>query len=602
VEEATEAMAPQSEQPIEDWARLPWRKLEQRVYRLQRRIYRAAQSGTVRAVHSLQRLVLTSWSARCLAVRRVTQDNRGKRTAGVDGIKSVSATQRPRFVALLRSPERIHAQPVRRVSIPKPGKPEEQRPLGIPVMLDRAHQAVVKLALEPEWEARFEPNSYGFRPGRSAHDAIAAIYTEIVSKPTYVLDADIRGCFDHIAHAALLSKLHTFPALRRTIAAWLKVGVLEADGYVPTESGTPQGGVISPLLATIALHGMEQEVNQVLGGYHASPHLIRYADDLVVLHASLDGVLAARQRLEAWLGEIGLELKPSKTRVTHTLHPVDGQVGFDFLGFTVRQSPVGRTHSGKTQHGHRLGFKTHMTPSKESVKRHRKVTGDLIRGHRSLPQRALIERLNPVIRGWANYYRTVVSSRTYAACDSHLVRALLRWTTRRHPRKARGWVFRRYWRPTASRTWLFATTDGMRLRWHADTSIRRHVKVKGGASPFDGNLRYWAQRLQGHPLTGSLVGALLQRQQGRCGWCRRYFMEGEAWEVDHLLPRRLGGSDRSSNRQLLHRHCHQQKTAVDGSQSGGVRDSDHVAEKRNEGKRSRSVLQAGGGERSPSPS
>src|SRR5262249_33487877 len=185
---------------------LPWRKLEQQVYRLQRRIYRAAQCGNVAAVHSLQRLLMKSWSARCLAVRRVTQENRGKRTAGIDGVKCVSAARRPLYVALLHHPEHIKARPVRRVYIPKPGKPDERRPLGIPVMLDRAHQALVKLALEPEWEARFEPNSYGFRPGRSAHDAIAAIYNEIVSKPKYVLDADIRGCFDHIAHPTLLSK------------------------------------------------------------------------------------------------------------------------------------------------------------------------------------------------------------------------------------------------------------------------------------------------------------------------------------------------------------------------------------------------------------
>jgi RNA-directed DNA polymerase len=207
---------------------------------------------------------------------------------------SKASARRPLFVALLRHPEHIKARPVRRVLIPKPGKPDERRPLGIPVMLDRAHQALVKLALEPEWEARFEPNSYGFRPGRSAHDAVAAIYNEIVSKPKYVLDADIRSCFDQIAHPALLSKLHTFPARRRTIAAWLKAGVFEDEGFLPTESGTPQGGILSPLLANIALHGMEHEVNQLLGRYKVSPHLIRYADDLVLFHSTLGGVSRRR--------------------------------------------------------------------------------------------------------------------------------------------------------------------------------------------------------------------------------------------------------------------------------------------------------------------
>ncbi len=184
-------------QPIEDWSTLPWRKLERAVYRLQKRIYRAAGRGNVRAVHSLQRLLMKAEAARCVAVRRVTQDNQGKNTAGVDGVKSVPAERRSTFVTLLRHPETIKPKPVRRVRIPKPGKPGEFRPRGIPVMLDRAHQALVKLALEPEWEARLEPNSYGFRPGRSAHDAIAALFQATCLKPKHVLDADIQGCFDH---------------------------------------------------------------------------------------------------------------------------------------------------------------------------------------------------------------------------------------------------------------------------------------------------------------------------------------------------------------------------------------------------------------------
>jgi len=191
--EETEARA---EQPIEDWTQIPWRKLEQQVYRLQKRIYKASCRGNVKAVHSLQRLLMKSQAARTLAVRRVTQDNQGKKTAGVDGIKSVRPAHRPFLVERLRNPATIKPQPVRRVYIPKPGK-SEKRPLGIPVMLDRAHQALVKLALEPEWEARFEANSYGFRPGRSAHDAMVRILTLIGQKSKFILDADIKGCFDH---------------------------------------------------------------------------------------------------------------------------------------------------------------------------------------------------------------------------------------------------------------------------------------------------------------------------------------------------------------------------------------------------------------------
>ena len=187
--------------------------------------------------------------------------------------------------------------------------------------------------------------------------------------------------------------------------------------------------------------------------------------------------------------------------------------------------------------------------------------------------------------------------------DTQLAYALLCWTMRRLPRKSRGWVFHRYWRSRDSQKWTFATSERVRLYWHRDTAIRRHVKVHTNASPFDGKLLYWSRRLKLHPLTGALVGELLQRQEWRCAWCQRYFMDGETSDVDHYIPRHLGGSDRSSNRQLLHRHCHHQKTDVDGSQaSRGIHDSDHVAGERNEGKPKRSVLQAGGGERSPSPS
>jgi RNA-directed DNA polymerase len=273
------------QEPIEDWSTLPWRKLERAVYRLQRRIYRASLRGNVKAVHSLQRLLMKSEAARCLAVRRVTQDNRGKRTAGVDGIKNVSPSHRVLLVRLLRHPQRIRPRPTRRIWIPKPGK-DEMRQLGIPTMVDRAHQALAKLALEPEWEARFEPNSYGFRPGRSTQDAIQAIFLGIRYQGKYVLDADISGCFLNIAHAPLLAKLQTFPMLRRAIKAWLTAGVLEGDVFAATEAGTPQGGVISPLLANVALHGMEEavKVGFVPAGYTGTripyPKLVRYADDV----------------------------------------------------------------------------------------------------------------------------------------------------------------------------------------------------------------------------------------------------------------------------------------------------------------------------------
>jgi RNA-directed DNA polymerase len=239
--DAPSAAAPTSE----DWTTIPWHTLEARVFRLQKRIFRAQRRGNVQAAHNLQRLLMKSWSARALAVRRVTQDNQGKKTAGVDGVKAVGPMVRLLFVERLRQHATIPPKPVRRVLIPKPGKPDEFRPLGIPVLLDRAHQALAKLALEPQWESRFEGNSYGFRPGRSPHDALAAIFTAVSRRAMYVLDADIKGAFDHILQPALLAKLDTFPALRRSVNGPSKAGCGRAcstgESSAPPRAGSRKG-------------------------------------------------------------------------------------------------------------------------------------------------------------------------------------------------------------------------------------------------------------------------------------------------------------------------------------------------------------------------
>ena len=364
---------------IEDWTQAPWRKLEQQVFRLQKRIYRAQQRGNVQAVHSLQRLLMKSRAARMLAVRRVTQDNHGKKTAGVDGIKAVGPQVRLHFVDRLRQPETIRAQPVRQVLIPKPGK-ADKRKLGIPVLLDRAHQALVKAALEPQWEARFEPDSYGFRPGRSCQDALKAVFKQVAFAPKYVLDADIKGCFDHISHPALLRKLDVPARIRRAIKAWLTAGIMTTEGWTPTTAGTPQGGVVSPLLMNVALHGLQTAVEAAYvrrtrttngdEGKAIRPRLLRYADDFVVLCRDLDGITAAQEAAERWLADMGLTLSPTKTRITHTLEPYQGNVGFDFLGCTVRQWPAGKYHATRLKGKVSTGFNVSITPSKSAITRH----------------------------------------------------------------------------------------------------------------------------------------------------------------------------------------------------------------------------------------
>ncbi len=566
--------------PMYGWSDINWRKLERGVHKLQKRIFQASNRDDVKLVRRLQKLLISSRSARLLAVRRVTQDNQGRKTAGVDGVKSLTPKQRLILVDKIELGTK--AKPTRRVWIPKPGTTEE-RPLGIPTMNDRALQALVKLVLEPEWEAQFEPNSYGFRPGRSCHDAIGAIFLAINKKSKYVLDADISKCFDRIDHTKLLSKLNTYPTLRRQIRAWLKAGVMDGKTLFPTNEGTPLGGVISPLLANIALHGLEELIRGLAPKFEMrrtdgfrmglrdklkSISVIRYADDFVVLHEDIEVINLCKATIEEWLIDIGLELKPSKTRIAHTLNAYnDKKSGFDFLGFNVRQFPVGKYNSGRVR-GNILGFKTIITPTKEGQKRHYRKIAEVIKKSHGINQATLIKRLNPIIRGWCNYYSTVVSQKVFEKIWHLTVYKLLKWGKHRHRNKGRGWIRFKYFKTIENNNWVFATREeasALKLMAHSDTEIRRYVKVKGDASPYNGDWVYWSTRMGTHPEVSTRIASLLKRQKGKCSHCNNYFKDGDSIEVDHIIPKSKGGKDKYDNLQLLHRHCHDTKTVSDGS-------------------------------------
>jgi RNA-directed DNA polymerase len=543
------------ERQTEDWQTLPWKQFQRNVYRLQQRIYRATQREDWKRVHALQRLLLHSWSARCLAVRQVTQDNRGKRTPGVDGVKVLRPTPRLRLAQELCHWRNWTAPPIRRIYIPKPNTPEERRGLGIPTIFDRAHQALVKQALEPEWEAQFEPNVYGFRPGRSTHDAIEAVFKQIQRKPKYGLDADIEKCFDRISHAALLQKLKAWSPIARLVQAWLQAGILEEGQMAYPESGTPQGGIISPLLMNVALQGLEQTIRA------ATPKLtsavtIRYADDLVIVHEDLNVLSDMQQEAEAWLAQMGLRLKASKTHITHTRKPYEGRVGFDFLGFNIRQYEVGQYHT--YTYRPRRGFKTLIKPSQAAIKRHLAKVHALVDQYQGAPQAALIAALNPVIRGWANYYRACVAKQVFSRLDHLTYWRLMKWAQRRHARKSQAWCYQRYWPPHYSRKDF--RDDTAILAHHAETPIIRHIKIQGNKSVYDGDWVYWGMRLRRAPHVTVREGQLLKQQRGRCESCGLCFQGSEQWEIHHR-----DGNHRHNelaNLVLLHTHCHDQLHAA----------------------------------------
>ena len=531
------------------WHSIDWTRCHREIRRLQARIVKATQEGKHGRVKALQWLLTHSFSGKALAVKRVTE-NRGKRTSGVDGITWSTPGAKLKAVSLLKR-RGYRPRPLRRIYIPKSNG--KQRPLGIPCMIDRAQQALYLLALEPVAETTADPNSYGFRPARSTADAIGQCFTILATRfsAQWVLEADIRSCFDEISHDWLVANI---PTDKATMSMWLKAGYLHHNVLHPTTAGTPQGGIVSPTLMNMTLDGLEDCLRSK---YRRGPHnpskvnIVRYADDFIVTGATRE-VLAEEvvPMVKQFLAERGLSLSPEKTRITHI-----GD-GFDFLGMNVRK----------------YGGKLLIKPASASVQRFLRKLREVIKGSAMMRQDELIGRLNPLLRGWANYYRHVVSKHTFGKVSCAMWQSLWRWARRRHPNKGADWVRRKYFHTVGFRHWVFATETGKTLSTGApelltlydiaSTSIKRHRKIRADANPYDPKSESYFEYRLGLAMRDSIKGRTrlirMWLDQGRkCPVCQQLITKSTWWRLYHVERTVDGGRDTNANLVMLHPDCHQ---------------------------------------------
>lgn len=531
------------------WHTIDWKPVYRIVKNLRQRIFRASREGDLKKVRSLQRLMLRCQANVLESVRRVTQVNQGKSTPGIDDVIVTTSKERTELCRKLTQFELHKVHPVRRVYIPKR---KGKRPLGIPTIEDRCIQTMVKNALEPFWEARFEGVSYGFRPGRGCHDAIEKIFRLARPNTTrpWVLDADIEGAFDNIGHCALQKAIGNFPA-RELIKQWLKAGYVEEEILHPTDTGVPQGGTVSPLLLNVALHGMEH----ALGSYYTpqgvlrgNVALVRYADDLAVFCPSQDEATKAKALLGEWLGARGLRLSEEKTHIRHLSE------GFNFLGFNIRHY--------STPNSSRSGYKLLIKPSQDAVQQLRQKLKGIWRKHVGSPTVALINEMNPIIRGWSNYFRIGVAKETFAKLDTFMYYRAQRYMKRRHPMKSGWWRTEKYRGRTFGHRdrWVFMDKERhATLRKFAWTPIIRHRLVPKNYSPDDPTLHdYWRQRRAKTAALEYRYRRLFQRQRGICPVCHQHLENGEKTHVHHVVPKKNGGTDDLVNLRLVHPNCHRQ--------------------------------------------
>ena len=538
-----------------EWSHIQWNQCYKTVRKLQARIVKATQEGRWNKVKALQHLLTSSFSGKALAVRRVVE-NKGKNTPGVDG--EIWSTPEAKSIAIKSLKRRGYkTKPLRRVAIPK-SNGNGQRPLSIPTLKDRAMQALYALALEPIAETTADRNSYGFRVDRSTADAIEQCYIVLGRKcgAEWVLEADIRKCFDSISHDWLIANI---PMDKAILKKWLKAGFMKSGKYYPTEAGTAQGGIISPLWANMALDGLgkmlEKKFPMKISFLKPAfkVNYVRYCDDFIITGRSKELLeKEVKPIVEDFLQQRGLSLSPEKTKITH----ING--GFDFLGQNIRK------YKGKLL----------IKPSKKSVKNLLQKMRKVIKKNKMVTQDRLIQLLNPIIRGWTAYHRHVCSKSTFTKVRYNLWQVLWRWARRRHPTKNAKWVKEKYFTRIGNDHWCFALRR--KLQGNAQKSesiyylvdptkvpIKRHIKIKAECNPFDPSWeeyleRYLTLKTQASLSQDKRILPLWKSQEGKCLVCKQNLSLETGWHIHHLLERSKGGDNRPSNLVLLHPVCHRQ--------------------------------------------